>query len=47
MSSQGVRPYREIMRDALEGTLFRLSLRISRGGGVIARTGNRRFRICF
>jgi hypothetical protein len=36
-----VRPYREIMRDALEGTLFRLSVRISRGGGVIAGTGNR------
>ncbi len=36
-----VLPHREIMRDALEDRLFRSSVRISRGGRVIAGTGNR------
>jgi hypothetical protein len=34
-------PHREVMRDVLEDSLFSQSVRISRGGGVVAGTGNR------
>ena len=36
-----LQPHREIRRDALEDTMFRPSVRVSRGGRVIAGTGNR------
>ena len=41
VASGGTQPHREIMRDALEDNLFRGAVQISRGGSVVAGTGNR------
>jgi hypothetical protein len=41
LKTGGVQPHREIMRDPLEDSMFRSSVRISRDGSVIAGTGNR------